>query len=84
MCFLLAANDISIRIGPTEEAVLKLPLLSHPCATVFSMYVWMCAKGTILGENIRRLMSSSPRYKLFIVTSLLGLEEDTMNAWEER
>ena len=84
MCFLLAANGISLRIGPTEEAVLKLPLLSHPCSAVFSMYVWMCAKGTILGAKSRRCMNSSPSYKLFIVTYPLGLEEDTMNAWVER
>ena len=45
MCCLLAVKDISHRIGPIEEAVLKLPLLVHTCAAVLLTYVWICANG---------------------------------------
>ena len=76
MCCLLAANDSSRRIGPTEEAVLILPLLDRTCAAVLLTYVWMCAKGEILGTNIRSCMSSTPISRSFIVKSLVELEED--------
>ena len=49
----LATKDISRRISLTAEAVLTLPLLAHPCAAVLLTYVWMCAKGAILGEKER-------------------------------
>ena len=39
MCCRLSAKEISHRIGPTEEAVLTLPLLDHPCDTVLLTYV---------------------------------------------
>ena len=61
MCFYLAAKDSSCRIGLTEDAVLKLPLLDHPCATVLLRYMWMCAKGTIFDAKIRICMSSAPK-----------------------
>ena len=64
--------------------MLKLLLLAHPCAAVLLMYVWMCAKGAILGEKIRSCMSSAPSSRLFIATSLVGLEEDTRRAWVAR
>ena len=80
MCCLLAAKDSSHMIGPTEEAVLTLPLLAHTCAAVLLTYVWMCAKGTILGAKIRICMGSTPSSRLFIVTSLVGFEEDTRRA----
>ena len=67
-------RESSHRIGPMEEAVLTLPLLAHPCASVLLTYVWMCAKTTILGANIRSCMSSNPSSRLFIVTSQVGLE----------
>ena len=60
-----------------EEAVLTLPLLDHPCAAVLSTYMWMCAKGDILGAKSRSCMSSAPISSLCIVTSLVGLKEDT-------
>ena len=81
MCCRLSTKDSSHRIGPTEEAVMKLPLLSHPCAAVLLMYGCMCAKGTILGAKIRICMSRAPRSGSFIVTSPVGLEEDTRRAW---
>ena len=74
MCCLLSTKDSSHMIGPTEEAVLTLTLLDHPCAYVLLTYVWMCAKGTILRSKIRIYMSSTPSSRLFIVTSPLGLE----------
>ena len=84
MCFRLAAKDSSHRVVPTEEAVLTLPLLAHICATVLLTYAWMCTKGAILGEEIRSCMSSAPRSGFFIVTSPVGLEENTMRAWVAR
>ena len=81
MCFRLAYNDSSHRIGPMEEAVLTLPLLYNPCSAMLLKYVWMCAKVAILGANIRSCISSAPRSRLFIVTSPVGLEEDTRRAW---
>ena len=61
--------------------MLTLPLLAYPCATVLSTYVSMCAKGAILGKSIRSFISSDPRYRLFIITSPVGLEEDIRRAW---
>ena len=84
MCFRLAAKDSSHRVVPTEEAVLILPLLDHLCAIMLSTYAWMCAKGAILGEEIRSCMSSAPRSIFFIFTSPVGLEEDNMRAWVAR
>ena len=84
MCFRLSTNDSSHSIVPTEEAVLTLHLLAHPCAVVLLTYLWMCAKGAILVANIRICMSNSPRYRLFIVTSPVGLEEDTRRAYVVR
>ena len=81
MCCLLTAKDSSRRIGPTEEAVTTLHLLAHFCAAVLSTYVWMCSKGDILGVKSRICMSSAPSSGSFIVTSHLGLEEDTRLAW---
>ena len=71
-------------IGPMEEAVLKLPLFSHTYSSVLSTYVSMCSKGAILGAKIRICMSSTPSSGSFIVTSLVGLEEDTRRAWVAR
>ena len=45
MCCHLAAKDSYRMIGPTEEAVLTLLMLVHPCANVLLAYVFMCAKG---------------------------------------
>ena len=84
MCCLLATKDSSRRIGPTEEAVLKLPLLAHPCAARLSTYVCMCAKCSILGAKIRICMISAPISRLFIVTPPVGLKEDTRRAWVVR
>ena len=84
MCFRLAAKYSSHRIVLTEEAVLTLPLLAHLCASVLLTYAWMCAKGAILREEIRSCMSSAPRSGFLIVTSPVGLEEDTMRAWVAR
>ena len=84
MCCCLAAKDSSHRIGPTEEAMLTLPLLAHPCAAVLLAYVWMCAKGAILGAKIRSCMIIFPSSRLFIVTSPVGLEEDTRRACVSR
>ena len=84
MCCLLAAKDITSRIGPMEEAVLKLPLLVHTCASVLLTYIWICAKGGILGAKSRICMSSAPILRLFIVTSPVGLEEYTRRAWVVR
>ena len=44
----------------------------------------MCAKGAILGGKIRSCMSSDPRSRLFIVASIVRLEEDTRRAWVAR
>ena len=60
MCFHLAAKYSSHRVVPTEEAVLKLPLLAHICAIMLSTYAWIYDKGAILGANIRSCMSSAP------------------------
>ena len=84
MCCLLTAKYISCRIDPMEEAVLKIPLLVHTCSAVLLTYVWMCAKGCILGAKSRIFMSSAPILTLFIVTSPVGLEEDTRHAWVVR
>ena len=84
MCCLLSAKDISRRIGPMEEAVLTLPLLAHPCDAMLSTYMCMCTKGDILGANSRICMSSAPSSRSFIVTSLLGVKEDTRRAWVVR
>ena len=81
MCCRLASNESSHRTGLTEEDVLTLPLLDHPCAAVLSMYVWMCAKSAILGAKIRSCMSSNPRSRLFIVIAPVDLEEDIRRAW---
>ena len=84
MCFRLDAKYSSHRVVLTEEAALTLPLLDHICAIMLSTYAWMCAKGAILGANIRSCMSSAPRSRFFIVTSPVGLEEDNMRAWVAR
>ena len=84
MCFLLAAKDSYHSFGPKEEAVLTLPLLAHTCASLLSTYVWMCAKGAILREKIGICISSAPISMSFIVTYLVGLEEDTRRAWVAR
>ena len=60
---------------------MTLPLLAHPYAAVLLTYVWMFAKGAILGANIRICISSAPISGSFIITSPLGLEEDTIRAW---
>ena len=84
MCCRLATKEISPRIGPTEEGVMTLPLLEHPCVTILSPYKWMFAKGAFRGAKIRSFMSNALSSKSFIVTYLLGLEEDTMCVWVER
>ena len=84
MCFCLAAKCSYHRIVLTEEAVLTLPLLAHLCAIMLSTYAWMCAKGAILGANIRSCMSSAPRSVFLFFTSPVGLEEDIMRAWVAR
>ena len=84
MCCLQAARIIYRWIGLTEEAMLTLPLLEHTCAAMLSTYVWMCAKGANLGANIRICMKSDPSLRSFIVTSPVGLEEDTRRAWVVR
>ena len=81
MCCHLADKASYLSIGPTDEAVLTLPLLAHSCASVLSTYVCMCAKGTILGAKSRICISSAPSSRSFIVTSTLVLEEDTRRAW---
>ena len=73
MCCHLAAKDSYRMIGPTEEAVLTLLMLVHPCANVLLAYVFMCAKGGILCAKIRICMSSTPSSRSFIVTSHVGL-----------
>ena len=80
MCCRLAAKDSSCRIGPMEVAVLTLPLLAHPCDAVLLTYMCICANGEILGAKSRSCVSSAPISRSFIVTSLLGLKEDTRNA----
>ena len=57
--------------------MLTLTLLAHLFAAVLSTYMWMCAKGAILGTKSRSCMSSAPSSRSFIVTSHLGLEEYT-------
>ena len=81
MCCYLVAKAISLVIGLTEEDVMTLPLLDHPCAAVLLVYVWMCAKGAILGAKNRIFIISDPSSRSFLVTSTLGLEEDTRRAW---
>ena len=61
--------------------MLILPLLVHPYAVMLSTYVWICANMDILGAKIRSYMSSAPSPRSFIVTSTMGLEEDTRHAW---
>ena len=61
--------------------MLKLPLLAHPFADVLLTYVWMCAKGGILGANSKFCISSAPSSTSFIFTSPLGFKEDTRRAW---
>ena len=80
MCWCLAAKDISHRIGSTGDAVLILPLLVHHGSAVLSTYVFMFVKVDILGAKIRSCMSSAPSLRSFIVTSPVGLEEDTRRA----
>ena len=63
---------------------MTLPLLSHTCAAVLSTYMWMCAKGSILGAKSRICICIDPISRSFIVTSSVGLEEDTMRAWVVR
>ena len=84
MCCCLAAMGISRRIGPTEEAVLTLPLLAHPSATVLLTYVWMCTKGAIFGAKSRSCMSRAPLSRSFIIIFPVVLEEDTRRAWVAR
>ena len=55
------------------EDVLTLPLLAHPFAAVLSTYVWMFAKGTILGAKSRSFMSIATSLRLFIFTPHVGL-----------
>ena len=62
-------------------AMLTLLLFSHTCADMLSTYLWMCSKGAILSAKIRICMSSAPSSGSFIVTSLVGLEEDNRRAW---
>ena len=81
MCCNLAAKEISRRIFPTEEAILTLPLFAHPCAAMLLTYVWMCANGDIRDAKSRIFTRSAPRSRLFIVTSPVGLEEDTRRSW---
>ena len=61
-----------------EEDFLTLPLLAYTCAALLSTYGWMCAKGAILRAKNIICMSSAPSSRSFIVTSPVGLEEDTM------
>ena len=56
MCCRLAAKASSRIIVLTEEAVLTLTLLDHTCAAMLSTYVWMCAKGAILGSASAELL----------------------------
>ena len=77
MCCGLSTKYRSHRIGPTGEAVLTLPLLDHTCAALLLAYMWMCAKGAILGANIRSCMIIAPGFSSLIVTSPVGLEEET-------
>ena len=63
---------------------MTLPLLSHTCAAVLSTYMWMCAKGAILGVKRRICISINPSSRSFIVTFLAVLEEDTRRAWVVR
>ena len=84
ICCLLVYKDSSGRIGQTEEAVLTLILLAHPCAAVLLTYVWMCAKGCILGAKSRIYISSAPSLGSLIVTYPVGLEEETRRAWVVR
>ena len=84
MCCRLSTKDVSHKIGPTGEDVLTLPLLAHLCATMLSMYVWICVKGDILGANIRSCMRNAPISRLFIVISPVWLEEYTRSAWMDR
>ena len=81
MCFRLSAKYIYLRIVLTDEAVLILPLLAHPCTAVLLMYVLMCDKVGIIGVKSRICMSSAPSSRSFIFTSHVGLEEDTKSAW---
>ena len=64
----------SCRVGPNYKAVLTLPLLAHPCASVLLTYVWMFSKFAILGANIRICMSSAPSSRSFIVTPYVHLQ----------
>ena len=80
MCCHLSAKDSSHSMGPMEEAVLTLPLLANPCAAVLLTFIWMCAKGSILGAKSRSCMSSAPISRSCIVTSLVELKEDTRRA----
>ena len=84
LCFRLDAKDSYLMIGPTEEVVLALPLLAHPYAAVLSTYVWMCANRAIPGAKSRSYMRSAPSPRSFIVTSPVGLEEDTRRVWVVR
>ena len=59
------------------EDVLTLPLLAHPFVAVISTYMWICDKGGILCANIRSCVSITPILRLCIVTSPVGLEEET-------
>ena len=77
MCCLVSSKDSHRMTCSAEEAVLTLPLLDHPCASVLSTYVLMCAKGAIIGAKNRIYMISAPNSRFFIVTSPAGMEEDT-------
>ena len=81
MCLRRVAKASLRRKGPTAKDVLTLSQLAHPCAAVLSMWVRMCNNGAILGERIRIFMRSAPRSRLLIVTSPVGLEKHTRNAW---
>ena len=60
--------------------MLTLTLFPHTCASMLLMYVWMCAKGAILGAKIGIYMSSAPISMSNIITYPVGLEEDTRRA----
>ena len=73
VCCCISTKDSSHRIGSTEEAVLTLHMLAHPCDAVLFTYVRMYAKGAILREKIRISTSIAPSSRLLIVAYLMEL-----------